>query len=291
MKKSDIARKLRFLPDKLYIKLCYWVKVRRKLNLKSPRSFNEKLQWLKLNDRKPFYTLVTDKYSVREYIKDTIGEKYLIPLLGVWESFAEIDFDKLPEAFVLKCTHDSGSFVICYEKKLFDVEAAKRKINKALKSQFYYIGRERQYKDIKPRIICEQFIGEGNIRPVDYKISCFNGKPDNIMVCCGRETDTVKFYFFDLEWRLLKYNRWGKEAPEDFNIPKPENFDEMIKIAKILSQPYYYVRIDLYNINGQIYFSEITLHPMAGFDAKILREADLLLGKKLDIPITGAKRD
>ncbi len=275
---------LRFLPDETYVKLYYRVHVKRKLNLKKPKTFNEKLQWLKFNDRDPFYAIVVDKYKVREYIKDTIGEEYLIPLIGVWDNFDDIDFDSLPDKFVLKCNHDSGGLVICTDKDKLDIKAARKKINSSLKCQFYYVGREWQYKNVKPKIICEQFIGEQDCPPADYKISCFNGKPDNIMVCYGRETGTTKYYFFDMDWKLLRYNKWGKNAPEDFTLPKPENLEDMIRVAEILSKPYYYARIDLYNIDGKIYFGEITLCPNSGFDANILPETDELFGEKLKLP-------
>lgn len=282
--KKKMKYSLRFLPDKTYIKLYYRLNVKRKLNLKNPKTFNEKLQWLKFNDRDPFYAVVVDKYKVREYIKETIGEKYLIPLIGDWDCFDDIDFEKLPNKFVLKCNHDSGGLVICTDKNKLDIKKAKKVINKSLKCKFYYVGREWQYRNIKPRIICEEFIGENDIPPSDYKISCFNGKPDNIMVCYGRETGTTKFYFFDLEWNLLRYNKWGEVAPEGFTLPKPENLDEMIKIAEVLSKPYYYSRIDLYNVKGKIYFGEITLCPNSGFDGNLLKETDFLLGEKIKLP-------
>lgn len=283
--KKMLKYSLRFLPDEVYIKLYFRINTKKKLNLKQPKSFNEKLNWLKLNDRNPFYSEVVDKYKNREYIKNTIGEKYLIRLLGVWENFDDIDFDKLPERFVLKCNHDSGGIVICTDKNELDIKEARKKINNSLKCQFYYIGREWQYKMIKPVIICEELIGDGVIPPADYKFSCFNGRPDNVMVCSGRETGTPQYYFFDMEWNLKRYNRWGKIAPEGFTLPKPDNFDEMIKIAEILSQPYYYARIDLYNIEGKIYFGEVTLCPNSGFDANLTDEANALFGEMMHLPV------
>ena len=288
MKREDFMRSLkyslRFLPDELYLKLYYTAHLRRKLDLKNPKTFNEKLQWLKFNDRKPFYAIIADKLAVREYIKETIGEEYLIPLIGSWDNFEEIDFNKFPNKFVLKCNHDSGGLVVCTNKDDLDMNKARKVINKSLKTQFYYIGREWQYKNIKPKILCEEFIGEGDIPPSDFKIACFNGKPDNIMVCYGRETGVTKFYFFDTEWNLLRYNGWGVKAPEGFTLPKPENLDEMLRIAEVLSKPYHYARIDLYNVNGKIYFGEITLCPNSGFDGNILKSTDELFGKKLELP-------
>lgn len=275
---------LRVLPDESYVKLYYRIHVKRKLNLKNPQTLNEKLNWLKFNDRNPFYAIVVDKYKNRDYIKAEIGDQYLVPLLGVWNHFDEIDFSKLPDKFVLKCNHDSGGLVICTDKSRFDIIAAKKKIEDSLKCQFYYVGREWQYKNVKPKIICEELLGNGEELPADYKFMCFNGKPDNVMVCCGRETGRPKYYFFDMNWQLKRYNKWGMEAPNNFVLPKPDNFEEMLRIAKKLSRPYYFSRIDLYNIKGKVYFGEITLTPNSGFDANLTIEADYILGNKLHLP-------
>lgn len=290
MNKLEIMKKLkyllRFIPDEVYVKLYYRIHVKRKLNLKHPKTYNEKLNWLKFNDRDPFYSIIVDKYANRKYIKEKIGEEYLVPLLGVWNCFNDIDFDKLPNKFVLKCNHDSGGLVICTDKRKLNMKATRKKIEDSLRCQFYYIGREWQYKNIRPRIICEELLGDGITPPADYKFSCFNGKPDNVMVCYGRETGITKYYFFDMEWNLKRYNGWGEKAAKNFTIPKPKNFESMIRIAEILSKPFYFARIDLYNINGKIYFGEITLCPNSGFDANITLEADKLLGQKLRLPVT-----
>lgn len=288
MKKADFMKalkySLRFLSDEWYVKLYYSVHLKRKLDLKHPKTYNEKLNWLKFNDRDPFYAVVADKLANREYIKKMLGEEYLVPLLGVWDHFDDIDFNSLPQQFVLKCNHDSGGLVICTDKSKFDEKAAKKKLENALRCNFYYIGREWQYRNIKPKIICEQLLGDGKVPPADYKFSCFHGKPDHVMVCYGRETGTPKYYFFDMDWQLKRYNGWGKRAPEGFTLPKPQNFEKMIRIAEILSKPYYYARIDLYHVNGRIYFGEITLCPNSGFDANITLEADQMLGRKLHLP-------
>lgn len=288
MKKAEFMKKLkyslRFLPDDAYVKLYYRVHLKRKLNLEQPKTLNEKLNWLKFNDRNPFYSIVVDKYANREYVASMIGEKYLVPLLGVWNHFDDIDFNQLPNKFVLKCNHDSGGLVICTDKSKLDKRAAKKKIEDSLKCKFYLVGREWQYKNVKPKIICEELLGNGKVPPSDYKFMCFNGRPDNVMVCYGRETGTPQYYFFDMGWNLKRYNGWGKKASSDFTLPQPENFEKMIQIAEILSKPYYFARIDLYNIDGKIFFGEITLTPNSGFDANITYEADLLLGDKLHLP-------
>ncbi|WP_270525097.1 ATP-grasp fold amidoligase family protein [Longibaculum muris] len=277
---------LRFLPDLIYIKLYFRLTLKRKLNLKNPITLNEKLQWMKFNDRNPMYTMVSDKLAVRPYIEQVIGKEYLVPLLGKWDNFDDIDFNTLPCQFVLKCNHDSGGLVLCKNKDQLNIKAAKRKINESLRRQFYYIGREWQYKAIKPTIFAEALLlDEDGNPPADYKISCFNGEIDNIMVCIDRFTESgVKFYFFDKDWNFLRYNKDDDKLPADFTIKKPDNLNEMLEIARKLSKPFNFARIDLYNIKGKIYFSEITLSPNSGFDTDITYETDLLLGEKLHIP-------
>lgn len=282
-----LAKKsLRFLPDKSYIKLYYRLRVGRKLNMNNPTTLNEKLQWLKFNYRFPLQSIVSDKLLVREYVKDKIGEKYLIPLIGSWKKYDDIDFSLLPEKFVLKCNHDSGGLVVCNDKEKLNHIEAKRKIEKSLNSNFYYIGREYQYRNIKPMILCEKFISDNGNVPMDYKIYCFNGVPDVILVCKDRfskNTHRASYYFFDQEWQFQPLNK-GDENIKKVDINKPKNLDEMIDIAKKLSKDFVFARIDLYNVDGKIYFGEITLSPNSGFDPDIKYETDLMFGQKLEIP-------
>ncbi len=274
----------RILPDFAYISLKYFLRFGKFPNLKNPKTYNEKLQWLKLHDRNPEYTKMVDKYEVREYITEKIGEEYLIPLLGVWDSFDEIDFDKLPDQFVLKCTHDSGGLVICKDKSKLDIEEAKKKINKCLKTNYYWHGREWPYKNVKPRIIAEKYMVDDVMLEsglTDYKFSCFNGDVDNVMLCLDRNSGDTKYYFFDREWNLLRYNIRGKNAPEDFTLPKPSTMDKMFEIAKVLSEGFSYLRVDLYSCSDKIYFGELTFFPQSGFDANLLKETDELFGSKV----------
>ena len=166
----------RLLPDKIFIKIEYYLVMNKKLNLDNPKTFNEKLQWLKINDRKDIYTKIVDKYEVREYISQKIGEEYLIPLIGVWDEFDEIDFSKLPNKFVLKPTHTSGNVFICKDKSKIDYKDLKRKVNKWMKRRYYWVHREWPYKNVKPRIICEEYISDKDSTPDDYKVMCFNSK-------------------------------------------------------------------------------------------------------------------
>lgn len=281
-----IKKSLRFLPDKTYVNLYFRLRLHRKIDWNNPRHLNDKLQWLKFNYRFPLQSIVSDKYFVRDYVKDKIGKEYLIPLYGNWMNFNDINFDELPEQFVLKCNHDSGGLAICKDKNTFDINKARKKINHSLKQNFYYIGREYQYKNIIPRIICEQFISDDGNVPMDYKIYCFNGKPDVILVCKGRfknDSHKAEYLYFDQDWNFLPLN-YGDDKLTNVNISKPENFNEMLEIAKKLSEDFVFARIDLYNIKGKIYFGEITLSPNSGFDPDITEETDLMFGEKLDIP-------
>lgn len=271
------------MPSSFVIKKEYKDVFGKELSFKNPETLNEKIQWLKLYDRKREYTKFVDKVLVRSHIAKTIGPEYLIPLLGVYKSFEEIDFHSLPNKFVIKTNNSSGGVVPCLDKSNFDIQTAKRIINSKLHSNFYNVTREYPYKHIKPRIVIEEFIGEGDKYPLDYKILCFNGVPDNIMVCSGRETGNTKFFFFDLDWNLLRYNKQGRDAPIDFTISKPKNFDKMIEIAKELSKGIPLLRVDLYNVNGKIYFGEMTFYPDGGFDRNILPEYDRLLGAKIKL--------
>lgn len=281
-----IKKSLRFLPDRPYIKLYYRLRVGRKLNLDNPTTLNEKLQWMKFNYRFTLQSIVSDKLLVRDYVKRKIGEDYLIPLLGSWEKYDDINFAALPDRFVLKCNHDSGGLVVCTDKQQLNYSEARLKIERSLNSNFYYIGREYQYRNIKPRIICEQFISDHGQVPMDYKIYCFNGKPDVILVCRDRfskNTHRASYIFFDQNWNFLPLNK-GDESARIPDVPKPKNLNRMIEIAKNLSKDFIFSRIDLYNVDGKIYFGEITLSPNSGFDPDITYDTDLMFGRKLEIP-------
>ena len=272
-----------FLPDSLDIRLLYLASMGKLPDLTSPKTFNEKLNWLKLCDRNPLYTTLVDKCAVKQWVVDKIGEQYVIPTLGVWNKFDDIDFDKLPNQFVLKCTHDSGSYVICKDKAKLDKRAARKKLTTALKRNFYYVGREYPYKNVPPRIIAEKYIEDRNGVFVDYKFSCFNGYVDCVMVCLDRHINDVKFYFLDKDWNLKRLNVRGKNAPEGFTISKPSCMDEMFEIAAKLSKDIPFVRVDLFECDGKVYFGEMTFYPDSGFDANLLPETDEYFGSLIDL--------
>lgn len=262
--KNIICKFLGIIPTKLYLKILYRIKTGRKLSFKNPKTYSEKLNWLKVYDKNPLYTKLVDKYEVRSFVKERIGEEHLIPLLGVWNNFDDIDFNKLPNRFVLKCTHDFGSVVICNDKTKFSVKDAKKTINNELKFNFYYRGREWAYKNVKPRIIAEQNMQTGDERLVDYKFFCFGGKVKFMFVATGRGKD-LRFDFFDNNYNHISV---VNGVPNADTIPeKPKCFDEMIKLAEKLAKGINNVRVDLYDIDGKVYFSEMTFYHMGGMVA------------------------
>ena len=273
------------LKDETYLKLLYKKTLQKELNLNNPKTFNEKLQWLKLYDRNPKYTIMVDKYEVKKYISDIIGEEYMIPTLGIYEKFEDIDFSKLPNQFVVKCTHDSASTVICKDKNNFDYIGARKKINNCLKKNYFYIGREWPYKNVKPRIIIEEYMENADGTAIDdYKFYCFDGKTNYVMICRERETGNPKFYYFDREWNLQKNmsNDGMKISEMEANkINKPGNLGKMFEIAEILSKNIKFVRTDLYYINNKIYFGELTFFPTGGIDTTRTKECDEILNNSL----------
>ena len=262
LKKSKYA--MRIVPDKAYIQMYYFAHFKRFCNLRNPETYNEKLNWLKLHDRNEEYTKLVDKYEVKEYIASIIGEDYIIPTLGVWNHFDDIDFEKLPNQFVLKCTHDSEGLVIVKDKSKLDKVAAKEKIEAALKQNFYYIGREWPYKNVKPRIIAEKYMEDhvdGELR--DYKFFCFDGQPKAMFIASDRASDHVKFDYFDLEFNHLDIKQKYPHAQN--TLRKPETFDKMIEFSKILSKGFPHVRVDFYEVDGRLYFGELTFYHFSGF--------------------------
>ncbi|MHC6178775.1 ATP-grasp fold amidoligase family protein [Clostridium sp. JNZ X4-2] len=271
-----------FISSSVYLSLVYKKKIGKKLNLNDPKTFNEKLQWLKLYNHNPLYTNLVDKYEVRKYITQTLGKEYLIPLIGVWNEFEDIDFSKLPNQFVLKCTHDSGGLVICKDKNKLNIKVAKNKINKSLKKNYYYEWREWPYKNVKPRIICEKYmVDESGTELKDYKFMCFNGKPKVLFVATDRGIDT-RFDFYDMKFQHLQLMQHYKNGVK--RIVKPKRFDEMIKIATKLSQNIPYVRVDLYNANDRVYFGELTFYHFSGMEKFDPEKYDEIFGSWLQLP-------
>lgn len=286
MNDKHICEKFKFvLDDSEYISKRFEYFMGYCPNLDSPQTFNEKIQWLKLHDRNPKYTQMVDKYEVKKYISDKIGEDYIVPTLGVYDTFDEIDFEELPQQFVLKCTHDSGSIVTCRDKDIFDIKEAKNKLENRLKKNFYWIGREWPYKNVKPKIIAEtmlmeQSVGEGII---DYKFYCFNGKPKYLYISAGLEDHaTAHISFYNLDLTEAAFQRTDYRQFD--TMPRvPQRYGEMIEIAEILSQKIPFVRIDLYEIDGAVYFSEFTFSPCGGMMPFNLKEYDEIIGTYIEL--------
>ena len=284
--RGKIMYMLSFLPDKPYLQLFYFATTRKLINFKNPKGFCEKLQWLKVNDRRPEYTELVDKLAVRDCIADRLGEEYLFPLLGKWKSFDQIDFDSLPEQFVLKCNHDSGSTKVIKNKSALtqaDIDRLKMFYTKQLEHDFYYAGREYPYKEIDSYIIAEQLMIDENAPEKsieDYKFFCFNGEPKMMFVATDRATD-CKFDFYDMDFNHLDV--YNIHPNTDKVIQKPEKFEEMKEIAAKLSKGMRQVRIDLYELNGKIYFGEYTFFHGGGFQLFHPAEWERKLGDWIDI--------
>lgn len=273
------------LPDKWYLFFRFKNRVGYWPHLNHPRTFNEKLQWLKLNDRHAEYTQMVDKIDAKKYVASIIGDKYIIPTLGVWNSVDEIEWDKLPNQFVIKVSSDSGGIVVCKDKQTLDIEKAKEKLTNGWGKNYYVHNKEYPYRDLTPRIIAEEYKeDESGYELRDYKIFCFNGEPKILFVASDRQkaTEDTKFDFFDLNWNHLPFTNGHPNSKE--HIAKPKNFEEMLEIAKKLSVGIPQVRIDLYNCNGKIYFGEITFFHWSGMTSFDPVEWDFKLGKMIKLP-------
>lgn len=288
---AGLIRKLWFLfpNDKGYLKIVYFFEMGRKLNLKHPTKFTEKLQWLKLYERKDEYTQMVDKISAKEYVSGIIGLQHIIPTLGVWDKFEEIDFSLLPKEFVLKTNHGGGSssVVICRDKNTFDYDAAKKKLERGLKKNPYNKYREWPYRNITPKIFAETFITNNKEQKkdiIDYKWYCFNGNPMFCQVIQDRSTNET-IDFFDSKWNHLPFVGLNPVARNSIVEPNiPEHLGEMLKIAQMLSNTIPFCRIDLYDINNTVYFGEITFYPASGFGRFTPGTYDEILGRLLQLP-------
>lgn len=269
-----------WIPDEIFLKIVYWGELGKKLNLKNPTTFNEKLNWKKIYDRKTIYTTMADKYSVKKYVSDRIGERYVTPLYGVWEKFEDIDFEKLPDSFVLKTTHDSGGVVLCKRKQNLDKQKIGTILNERLKKNYFWWRREWPYKNIVPRIIAEEYMvdSEHEYLPV-YKIFCFHGTPRIIQCIQNDKTTHETIDYFDTKWNLLDLRQ---NFPNSQNpLKRPEKLDEMLSIASKLSEGFDFLRVDLYLINSEIKFSEFTFYTDAGINVFSPPKWDAELGEWL----------
>jgi len=278
---------LKILPDSIFLKMRYRSRFGKKLDIKNPQTFSEKLQWLKLYNRIPEYSIMVDKYAVKQYVADKIGETYVIPTLGVWENFDDVDFGSLPNQFVMKCTHDSGGLVICKDKEALDIDKAREKINKSLKRNFYWIAREWPYKNVPKRIIAEKYISdkEKSDSLTDYKFYCFNGKPQYCQVITAR-FDDERIDFYDMQWKHQEFTGLSKPYKKHASSlsPKPYTFEKMKDFASILSKDIPFVRVDFYEVDGNLYFGEITFFPAGGWGEFDVDEWNYKMGEMIKLP-------
>ena len=271
---------------KLTSKIYYETKLKKKLNLKTPVTFNEKLMWLKLNEyeHNELITQCADKYKVREYVKKCGCNEILNELIGVYDNVDDIDFEKLPDKFVLKCNHAAGYNIICKDKSKLDINKTKKQLKKWMKSNYWKYVAELQYKNIDKKIVCEKFLDSKDGNAIeDYKIYCFNGKPLFCMVCIERNLGKPKYYFMDRDWRLMRINPAGINAPDNFKIDKPACVEKMYMYAEKLSKPFKFVRTDFYDYNGKIIFGELTFTPAGCVDGNYVNCVQEKLGKMIQI--------
>lgn len=279
-----LQQRMRWLPDAVYLKLVYRARIGRPLNLNSPKGFNEKLQWLKLYDRNPLYTKLVDKAEVKPWVAERIGWEHVVPTLGVWDSFDDIDFGALPERFVLKCTHDSGGLAICRDLSTFDMAAARRKIERSLANNYFWSGREWPYKDVRPRIIAEEYLDPAGeqVGLTDYKVMCFGGQARCEFTCTGRADGNLHVDFFDTEWNHMPFTRHYPNA--DVPPEAPERLKDMVAMAERLSEGMPFVRVDFYEVAGQYYFGEMTFYPGSGMEEFDPERWDEELGSWIELP-------
>lgn len=272
----------KLIPDSLWLHMKYKQHLGKRGDFMNPQTFNEKMQWLKLNDRNPEYSLMADKYSVKKRVSELIGEQYVIPLLGVWNRAEEVDISGLPDQFVLKTTHDCGGVIVCRDKSRFDYNKMVNSFSARLSKNYYWNCREWPYKNIQPRIIAEEYMEDkkSKVLPV-YKILCFNGQPEIIQTIQNDKQPNESIDYFDVNWNLLdlRQNYPNSEIP----LSRPEKLTEMIEIARKLSRGTRFIRIDLYSINGDIYFSEYTFYSDAGFAAFVPERWDKKLGDMIQL--------
>lgn len=274
------------VPDKLYLRVKFYLRMGERLHLKHPKTYNEKVQWLKMYGRQPINKIMADKYLVKDYITKQLGEGYVIPLLGVWDSPDEINFDTLPDRFVLKCNHNSGrGMCICKDKSKLDIESVKEELRIGLKEDYFVRSREKAYQNIPRKIIAEAFMEDNTTKDLrDYKFFCFNGEPKVLFVATGRELGEheVKFDFFDMDYKHLPITNGHPNAnpyPE-----KPKSFEEMKQLATKLSEGIPHVRVDFYEVNGKVYFGEFTFSHWSGMTPFEPKEWDRIFGDWIKLP-------
>ena len=277
-----IEKLTRFYSDRRYLEKMFPLQVGYPLYLDDPQSFNEKIQWLKLYDRKDIYTKMVDKSEAKKYVASIIGEEYINPTIYLYDSIEDVDFGKLPNQFVLKCTHDSGGIVICEDKAIFDEAAALKKLDFFLHRNYFGYNREWPYKNVKPRILAERYlVDESGWQLKDYKVFCFNGEPKFIEVDYDRYVEH-KLNVYDLDWNYIDFYMTSHNDP-NVMIEKPKKLELMLELYRKISKDIKFLRVDFYSIGDKLYFGELTFHPGSGFIDFYPKEYDWKLGKMLNL--------
>ena len=272
--------------DELYLRLLFRGVMGRKLHLNPPRTYNEKVQWLKVHDHNPIYPQLCDKIAVRDFVRERIGDSYFTPIIGIWDDPSKIDFSALPEQFVLKCTHDSGGVILCPNKSELDMDSARESLKTWLKRDYSTAGREWPYHFVPRRVFAEAYIpGTNGTRPDDYKFFCFNGTVRLVLLCTNRRKAHADYLYFDTELRPYPINEISSALPKDYRMPRPPHFDEMLEIARRLGAGFTHVRVDLFDTSEGVRFGEITLYDQSGLNDDFSYEGDLAMGDLLDLPI------
>lgn len=273
------------LPDRFFLKQLFKLRVGYPLNLDNPKSFNEKLQWLKLNDHNPEYTNMVDKYEAKKYAASIIGEEHIIPTLAVYDNVDEIDISKLPDQFVLKCTHDSGGIVICKDKSDFDFDSAKRKLRKALRKNYYYQNREWPYKNVKPRIIAEKYMTDGDDELKDYKLFTFGGEPRIIEIDYNRFKGHLRS-LYTKEWQKIDATiKFPTDKTKEFG--RPQALDTLLNLSRKLAEGHPHIRTDFYIVDDNVYFGELTFYHGSGMEKITPLSLDLQMGEWIELPLSG----
>lgn len=271
------------VPDKIYIQMTAKGKLGYSINLDNPKTFNEKLNWLKLYGRNPLYTQMADKYAAKQIVAERIGSQYVVRNLGCWQSFDDIDFDALPDRFVLKCTHDSSGAIVCRDKSTFDKNTARKRINLSLSMNYFYACREWPYKNIQPRIIADELLDDHSGKELnDYKFWCFNGVP-KYMYCTVKSNDVYE-NFYDMDFKPVDINHGFRRRKPEFE--RPEDFNLMKELASKLSKGLPFVRVDFFYVAGRVYFGEYTFFDWAGLQPFRSRQQDMELGELIELPHT-----
>lgn len=281
----NLRRKIQMIAGKIFApeimsKFYFRVVMKQKLNLQNPKTFNEKIQWYKLNYCLKNKKVITccDKYRIREYLKEKKIENFAVPIIGFWERTEDIDWNKLPNNFVIKCNHGCAYNIICKDKKNLNQKNTEKLLNKWLKEDFGKFNAEPHYDKIKKGIVCEEYLDDGNKVLVDYKIHCFNGKPKFVLICSNRFKRKVEYNYYDLDWKELDYSNTKKVF-----FKKPKSLDKMLEISNIIAKDFPFVRVDFYEINGKPLIGELTFVPAGGLDNTLTKEADIEIGKLFDI--------